>query len=311
MLREPRSKKHGKIKKSLPLPLFQNYDNEPIKFVGKFNGFSINIENLQEMEKLYYNGFFGKANLSRGFPCFSKNSLEHIEILRERQFKRRTEWKKALMADTKTQARQVLVVPDSDSETEVDDYFTNLKAQYQIDNSVVKETVNLSLEEAMFLTSALDCLNIFDLNDKLLNTKEMWELFNESDPYFVQNYIAYYYFRSKNWVVKSGIKFGGDFLLYKEGPPFYHASYLVIIDVLQEESSRAEHLCRRSMDTENIIGLNRLCETAGKDLLIFQIIWPKDAQISAPEDISKVSVKTVLVNRWILPQEREQKDEDL
>lgn len=99
-------------------------------------------------------------------------------------------------------------------------------------------------------------------------------------------------------------------MLYKEGPPFYHASYLVIIDVLDEESlERKDDLVRRSMDTVNIIGLNRLCETAGKELLICQIIWPKEATFNTSKDISKLFIKTTLVNRWILPQERESKDD--
>ena len=32
---------------------------------------------------------------------------------------------------------------------------------------------------------------------------------------------------TKGWVVRDGTKFGSDFLLYKHGPPFFHASYSV------------------------------------------------------------------------------------
>ena len=46
---------------------------------------------------------------------------------------------------------------------------------------------------------------------------------------FAHQYAVYHHFRAKGYVVKEGTKFGGDFLLYKEGPPFYHALYCVRI----------------------------------------------------------------------------------
>lgn len=43
------------------------------------------------------------------------------------------------------------------------------------------------------------------------------------DNPFLLSYVAYHYFRSLGWVVKSGTKFCVDFLLYKKGPVFSHA----------------------------------------------------------------------------------------
>ena len=40
------------------------------------------------------------------------------------------------------------------------------------------------------------------------------------------NYAAYHYYRSLGWVVKGGIKFCVDMLLYKRGPVFHHAEYV-------------------------------------------------------------------------------------
>lgn len=59
-------------------------------------------------------------------------------------------------------------------------------------------------------------------------------------------------------------------MLYKEGPAFYHASYVVIIDVLDKTLKRKEEFNLRSMEVTNIIGLNRLCETAGKVYCFFK-----------------------------------------
>lgn len=46
------------------------------------------------------------------------------------------------------------------------------------------------------------------------------------DNPFLVNYAVYHHFRSLGWVVKSGIKFCVDLLLYKRGPVFHHAEYV-------------------------------------------------------------------------------------
>ena len=54
-------------------------------------------------------------------------------------------------------------------------------------------------------------------------------LFQErSDNPFLVNYAVYHHFRSLGWVVKSGIKFCADLLLYKRGPVFTHAEYVLV-----------------------------------------------------------------------------------
>ena len=43
------------------------------------------------------------------------------------------------------------------------------------------------------------------------------------DNPFLVNYAIYHHYRSLGWVVRSGIKFCVDYLLYKRGPVFHHA----------------------------------------------------------------------------------------
>jgi tRNA-splicing endonuclease subunit Sen2 len=50
-----------------------------------------------------------------------------------------------------------------------------------------------------------------------------WEL--RPDNPFLVNYVVYHHYRSLGWVVKGGIKFCVDYLLYKRGPVFTHAEY--------------------------------------------------------------------------------------
>jgi tRNA-splicing endonuclease subunit Sen2 len=43
------------------------------------------------------------------------------------------------------------------------------------------------------------------------------------DNPFLIYYVVYHHFRSLGWVVKGGLKFCVDYLLYKRGPVFHHA----------------------------------------------------------------------------------------
>lgn len=94
-------------------------------------------------------------------------------------------------------------------------------------------------------------------------------------------------------------------VLYQQGPPFFHASYIIVIDILDHNLQRIKSLTRRSMDNLALHGLNRLCETAAKELLILQIIIPeqfKNYKFSYKE-IGQIHVKEVLMRRWISNQE--------
>lgn len=76
---------------------------------------------------------------------------------------------------------------------------------------IKNETLILLPVEAFFLHHSLRCLQIFDLDENILNTIELCETFRKLAPRFIEKYVAYLYLRSKNWVVKCGLKFGGDF----------------------------------------------------------------------------------------------------
>lgn len=104
---------------------------------------------------------------------------------------------------------KVLVLPDTDSENE--DYFTEIKPRVEDDGFPVKETLQLTFEESFFLVFALGCLRVVDFQGKFLSIEETWDHFCREDVYFIQKYVIYHYFRSKGWVVKPGLKYGGDF----------------------------------------------------------------------------------------------------
>lgn len=83
----------------------------------------------------------------------------------------------------------------------------------QTSDTVTNKTESIVLfpEETFFLHHSLHCLRVVDLNEKTLDTSELYELFARLKPRFIELYVAFVYLRSKNWVIKCGLKFGGDF----------------------------------------------------------------------------------------------------
>ena len=115
------------------------------------------------------------------------------------------------------------------------------------------EHLQLTLQEAFFLTWSLGCLRVLDpstvrqtiftkrqltrnLQDKYLSARDLLQQclqlqipppflapeFRTDNPFMVQ-YAVYHHYRSLGWVIRGGIKFCVDYLLYKKGPPFQHA----------------------------------------------------------------------------------------
>ncbi|KAF9106658.1 tRNA splicing endonuclease subunit sen2 [Mortierella sp. GBA35] len=119
------------------------------------------------------------------------------------------------------------------------------------------EHLQLSLEEAFFLVFAVECISVSERTASSnkdrgsfytatpLSVQECWLRFAEasvlrqatrsstSPPLleispvnpFIIRYVVYHYYRSLGWVVKDGLKYGTDYLLYKKGLVFGHSQF--------------------------------------------------------------------------------------
>ncbi|KAF6837999.1 tRNA intron endonuclease [Colletotrichum musicola] len=108
---------------------------------------------------------------------------------------------------------------------------------------VNKEHLQLTTEEAFFLSFGLGALKIVDPTTKaVIPPADLFTLFRQNsyfpardvsslqpDDGFLVNYAVYHHFRSMGWVPRAGIKFGVDWLLYAKGPVFDHAEFGAII----------------------------------------------------------------------------------
>ncbi|XP_010408035.1 tRNA-splicing endonuclease subunit Sen2 isoform X1 [Corvus cornix cornix] len=170
------------------------------------------------------------------------------------------------------------------------------------------EYLQLSLEEAFFLVYALGCLSIY-YGEEPLSIVKLWEVFSEVKPDFKTTYMAYHYFRGKGWVPKVGLKYGTDLLLYRKGPPFYHASYSVIAELVDDNF---EGSLRRPLSWMSLSGLNRTTANASKELMLCYLIRPSDMtaeEMSTPECMKRIKVQELIVTRWVSSRERSEQDE--
>ncbi|KAF2455586.1 tRNA intron endonuclease [Lineolata rhizophorae] len=105
-----------------------------------------------------------------------------------------------------------------------------------------EEHLQLTPEEAFFLAYALGILDIYDGQASRIpmSTSDLFDFFSRSatfppqagsldDTSFLASYAVYHHFRSLGWVVRPGMKFGVDMLLYNRGPVFAHAEFGVMI----------------------------------------------------------------------------------
>lgn len=109
---------------------------------------------------------------------------------------------------------------------------------------VNQEHLQLAPSEAFFLSYGLGVLNVVEPSTKaVLSNSDLLSLLRKTstfppssdldcpkpDDFFILNYVVYHHFRSLGWVVRPGIKFSVDYLLYNRGPVFSHAEFAVLI----------------------------------------------------------------------------------
>ncbi|KAM9408511.1 tRNA-splicing endonuclease subunit Sen2 [Pholidichthys leucotaenia] len=172
------------------------------------------------------------------------------------------------------------------------------------------EYLQLSLEEAFFLVYGLGCLSVH-LSQEPLSVLQLWRKFRSISPQFVSSYAAYHYFRSKGWVPKGGggAKYGVDLMLYRKGPPFYHASYSVVIERV---NGAFEGSALRPFSWRSLAALSRITANVSKELMLCYVIYPSnlsEAKLDSPECLSRLKVQEVIVSRWVSSKERAEQDD--
>ena len=192
-------------------------------------------------------------------------------------------------------------------------FVERVKELRKADPYPVDEHLQLTSEEATYLTMEQDVLQVSSPDGSPVNTDSLWTHFLSMNDRFVEQYTAYRYYRSKGWVPKSGLKFGVDFLLYKQGPSFYHSSYAVVVSLIEQSLEPSlESLCKPPVGTgltwREVIALDRVNEAAGKELIVCYVVKPPSLsqdQLKLPTCLASLQVREVFVKRWVPEKERQ------
>ncbi|KAF8102377.1 hypothetical protein N665_0198s0085 [Sinapis alba] len=93
----------------------------------------------------------------------------------------------------------------------------------------VKKWIQLSFEEALYLHYNLKCIKIYLQGRCLENEVDTWIYMKSKRPNFPIFFKAYSHLRSKNWVLRSGLQYGVDFVAYRHHPSLVHSEYSVLV----------------------------------------------------------------------------------
>jgi tRNA-splicing endonuclease subunit Sen2 len=191
---------------------------------------------------------------------------------------------------------------------------------------VNQEHLQLSLPEAFYLSYAIGTLKIVDPESttSLGDNQALFQLFRqmsyfppasasklEPDDPFLMSYAVYHHFRSLGWVVREGVKFAVDYLLYERGPVFTHATFAIMIvpsytdpywyATVERAKEVERKMARKSWHWLHCA--NRVQTNVVKTLVLAYVDVPAPIQHQGPEkDIGKLlhnyKIREFALRRW-------------
>lgn len=269
-----------------------------LRFVARFNGWSVCvIECTKAVEstnpddeaapirvtvpdpgnQLYKMGFFGKGTLSRSQPMYNRNvnSKRKRRNFNDKPNKRMRSFhvKHVAAQSPSTSSTSSTSLPSTaisddrkPSETPVESEEKVGETEEGTPPEVVEEFLQLGYEEAFYLAFETNLLDIIDEKDYFMSAEECWERFSITDPSFPFRFVVYNFYRRKGWVVRSGLKYGTDFVLYpSSGPTRHHAVSSILITPQFGNRNSIDH--RRMTNWETLHTLGRVSETVAKGLV--------------------------------------------
>ncbi len=302
---------------------FKPADLTTCKCPGLLHGEGVIVTQLKNIWALVKLGSYGKGMFSRTVPSHHHipsleelkyggrkrgapvPSSEEVERTWKKRIKLHSQWKEGDGAARKESGSLVLESgPVVDDEKSYCEFVQRLLEIRRSDPMCLEECLQLGAEEAFYLAAEAKVLSIQNAEAATLSFVELWQHFGMMNKSFPARYVAYAHYRTGNWVPKSGLKFGVDFLLYKEGPLSYHSSFAVIVK--EEGHLEAE---RKSLTWKEVIALNRVSESAGKELLICHVGRPSgdsaEESMRDPACVQFMSVKDTMIKRWVPEKDRE------
>ncbi|KAH3677647.1 hypothetical protein WICMUC_001750 [Wickerhamomyces mucosus] len=285
------------------------------------------VEDPTDIKSLWHDGFFGKGIFSRsestwyertqkrlGLGIFKNLTREEITALRRderKKFKKERAILEAKQAELKKkgivdpflkETLDLKTLRDKDLDTNTKrETFIRKEDEFLVENGILKniEYAELQPVEVFFLKFALNCVSISTPTCEDLSAESLLDILSNglaSDP-FILNYVIYHYYRSSGWCVRSGIKFGTDYILYKRGPPFSHAEYAVLlVPQFKDQANDGPNFVELS-------GLNRIVGAVRKKLVLTFVEIPSQEEFDKARNIKDLlelyNIREFLYRRWV------------
>ncbi|KAI9829695.1 MAG: hypothetical protein M1819_006066 [Sarea resinae] len=194
-----------------------------------------------------------------------------------------------------------------------------------------QEHLQLTPEEAFFLMYGLGVLDVLDPKTKAaIPTSSLFSLFWQGsyfpprsplalqpDDSFLLSYVVYHHFRSLGWVVRPGIKFAVNYLLYHRGPVFSHAEFAVVIrpsyshPYWSATEDRRKHVAQKEpKDWWWLHCVNRVQGQVRKNLVVVYVEVPPPESIDAITSnissfLQRYRVREFALKRWVANRSRD------
>lgn len=252
------------------------------KHVGLVVGYGVWIFDSDSVIRLFNQGF-GKGILSRSKPNFFTPNTKKYEqqINKEREA---------------FHAKQI-------SQRKI------------IEGNKEKECLQLSAVESFYLQDSLQNINIFTNSssnqdeNKILSTEELWKMFVQLiGIQFIADYCAYCQYRNKGWIVRGGLKYGVDYVLYSSGGPnLQHAALTVSVQFVKSIEDSSGIYVERFVSLNDIQALSRITETVSKGLLLCFVYVIGDLDLNSseipvacfhPSVLDNFAIKDFVIRRW-------------
>ncbi|KAM0926418.1 hypothetical protein ACQ4PT_003504 [Festuca glaucescens] len=168
-----------------------------------------------------------------------------------------------------------------------------------------KQWFQLGAEEVFYLCHALKCVVVESGSEKKMSEGELWDHLCSASESFPEMYKAYSHLRSKNWVVRSGLQYGTDFVAYRHHPALVHSEFAVVV---VPEGAEFGGRCGRLKVWSDLLCALRASGSVAKTLLVLTIS-SSICELGLPDCLEQLFVHERTITRWIAQQRREQRCE--
>lgn len=294
-----------------------------------------------QRDVLWYGGYFGTGNLSRSQPTWLSRKKRSLSEDQRKQFPEdltaQRRLKKQIIKEQqldyeKTFMKFVSKEQDIDQKEIVKKYESLKALKKDRSNVSVVNTTNtvedieqlqdqeeyvLTMEEYLYLKLfvAKNTMYLRYLKNTLVLRPDIplnKLIDGDGLKKTLVRFVVYSVLRNKGYIVREGVKFGADYLVYdKKGPVFQHSDYSIVI----RDFTGGE---KDIMSAEDILSRLRIIGTANKKMIAMDVEcnvdeaqWGKiQEQWTAIQDnrtlenlflslLNKFSVDQLLVERWI------------